>query len=317
MKKKGTWSVLLVLSMAAFIMVIDSTAMNVSISNLVADLNTDIGTIQTIMSLYTLIMAVFMLPGAKIADMFGKKKIFIIGVALYGVGTLTAAVAVNTVMLFIGWAVIEGLASSLMMPTALSLITSAYEGKQRAVAMSIYTAMSSVALAIGPLFGGLITTYLSWRFVFALEVLIVAFILIRYKTILSIDAPSGDRTQRFDLVGTALSMFALLSIISGALLSTTYGWFTPKAPFTLFGFTLEHVSLTFILLCAGVVFLGLLIGWLVYAKSRNKPVLIDINVFKSRTYDFVLLINFSVQICLMGTMFITSIYMQNILQYNA
>ncbi len=317
MKKKGTWSVLLVLSMAAFIMVIDSTAMNVSISNLVADLNTDIGTIQTIMSLYTLIMAVFMLPGAKIADMFGKKKIFMIGVALYGVGTLTAAVAVNTTMLFIGWAVIEGLASSLMMPTALSLITSAYEGKQRAVAMSIYTAMSSVALAIGPLFGGLITTYLSWRFVFALEVLIVAFILIRYKTILSIDAPSGDRTQRFDLVGTALSMLALLSIISGALLSTTYGWFTPKAPFTLFGFTLEHVSITFILLCAGVVFLGLLIGWLVYAKSRNKPVLIDINVFKSRTYDFVLLINFSVQICLMGTMFITSIYMQNILQYNA
>ena len=140
-KEKSKWSVLLVLSMAAFIMVIDSTAMNVSISSLVADLNTDIGTIQTIMSLYTLIMAVFMLPGAKIADIFGKKKVFLIGVCLYGVGTLTAAVAVNVGMLFVGWAVIEGLASSLMMPTALSLITSAYSGKMRAVAMSIYTAM--------------------------------------------------------------------------------------------------------------------------------------------------------------------------------
>ncbi len=317
MKKKGNWGVLLVLSMAAFIMVIDSTAMNVSISNLVADLNTDIGTIQTIMALYTLIMAVFMLPGAKIADMFGKKKIFMIGVALYGIGTLTAAIAVNTAMLFVGWAVIEGLASSLMMPTALSLITSAYEGKQRAVAMSIYTAMSSVALAIGPLFGGLITTYLSWRFVFALEVLIVAFILIRYKTIMNIDAPAGDRTQHFDAIGTVLSMLALLSIILGALLSSTYGWFTPKAPFTLFGLTLSGVSITFVLLCTGVVFLGVLVWWLVYAKKHQKPVLIDIAVFKSRTYDFVLLINFSVQICMMGTMFITSLYMQNVLRYNA
>ncbi len=317
MKQKSKWSVLIVLSMAAFIMVIDSTAMNVSISNLVADLNTDIGTIQSIMSLYTLIMAVFMLPGAKVADIFGKRQVFLAGVCLYGVGTLTAAVAVNTAMLFVGWAVIEGLASSMMMPTALSLISSAYRGKERAVAMSIYTAMSSVALAIGPIFGGLISTFLSWRFVFALEVLIVLFIIIRHKTILGIECPAGNRSERFDIPGTILAMLSLLSIISGALLSSTYGWFTPKAPFTLFGFTLENVSITFILLCAGVVLLGVLVWWLMYAKKHQKPVLIDVDVFRSRLYDFVLLINFSVQMCLMGIMFIVSIYLQNVLQYNA
>ncbi|MBQ3093959.1 MAG: MFS transporter, partial [Clostridia bacterium] len=316
-KTKGKWSVLLVLSMAAFIMVIDSTAMNVSISNLVADLNTDIGTIQTIMSLYTLIMAVFMLPGAKIADIFGKRRVFLAGVCLYGVGTLTAAVAVNTAMLFVGWALIEGLASSLMMPTALSLISSAYRGKERAVAMSIYTAMSSVALAIGPIFGGLISTFLSWRFVFALEVLIVLYILIRYKTILGIDCPAGDRMQKFDIPGTFLAMLSLLSIILGALLSSTYGWFIPKAPFELFGLSITGVSVTFILLCVGVVLLGVLAWWLIYAKKHQKPVLIDIAVFRSRLYDFVLLINFSVQMCLMGIMFIVSIYLQNVLQYNA
>ncbi|MBE6844486.1 MAG: MFS transporter [Ruminococcus sp.] len=316
-RQKGKWSVLIVLSMAAFIMVIDSTAMNVSISNLVADLNTDIGTIQTIMSIYTLTMAVFMLPGAKVADIFGKKKVFLLGVAMYGVGTLTAALAVNTAMLFVGWAIIEGLASSLMMPTALSLITSAYEGKARAVAMSIYVAMSSVALAVGPLFGGLITTYLSWRFVFALEVLIVAFILIRHKTILGIECPQGDRSQKFDIPGTILSMLSLLSIISGALLSSTYGWFEAKEPFNIFGLKIKNVSITFILLCTGAVFLALLICWLVHAKKKNKPVLIDITVFKSRLYDFVLVINLFVQICLMGTMFVVSIYLQNVLKYNA
>ncbi len=317
MKAKGKWSVLLVLSMAAFIMVIDSTAMNVSIGNLVADLNTDIGTIQTIMSLYTLIMAVFMLPGAKLADILGKKQVFLMGVCLYGVGTLTAAVAVNTTMLFIGWAVIEGLASSMMMPTALSLITSAYGGKERAAAMSIYTAMGSVALAIGPIFGGLITTYLSWRFVFALEVLIVVYILIRNKTIRSIDCPAGDRSERFDIPGTILAMLSLLSIISASLLSSTYGWFAAKKPFTLWGVTLENISVTAVLLIVGAVLLAVLAWWLVSAKKRGKPVLIDIAVFKSRLYDFVLLINFSVQMCLMGIMFIVSLYLQNVLQYDA
>ena len=317
MKEKGKWSVLTVLAMAAFIMVIDSTAMNVSISNLVADLNTNVTTIQTIMSLYTLIMAVFMLPGAKAADIFGKKKIFLIGVSLYGVGTLTAAIAPNTTVLFIGWAVLEGLASSMMMPTALSLITSAYEGKDRAVAMSIYTAMSSVALAIGPIFGGLITTYLSWRFVFALEVLIVIYIIIRNKTIRSIDCPEGDRTQKLDIPGTIICMLALLSIISGALLSSTYGWFTPKTPFSLLGITIEGISITFILLCLGVVLIALLIWWLSHAKKKGKPVLIDLAIFKSRLYNSVLLINFFVQISLMGIMFITSIYLQNLLKYDA
>lgn len=316
-KTKSNWSVLIVLSMAAFIMVIDSTAMNVSISNLVSDLNTDIGTIQTIMSLYTLIMAVFMLPGAKIADIFGKKKIFMIGVCLYGVGTLTAALAVNVAMLFVGWAVIEGLASSLMMPTALSLITSAYEGKQRAVAMSIYTAISSVALAIGPIFGGLITTYLSWRYVFAIEVLIVFFILFKRKTIMGITCPAGDKSERFDIPGTILCMLSLLGIISGALLSSTYGWFEAKKAFEIFGLKIEEISISFILICAGLVFLLILAVYLIKARAKDKPVLINVTVFKSRLYNFVMMINFFVQICLMGTMFIVSIYLQNVCRYNA
>ncbi len=316
-KEKSNWSVLLVLSMAAFIMVIDSTAMNVSISNLVADLDTDISTIQMIMSLYTLIMAVFMLPGAKIADMFGKKKIFITGVCLYGVGTLTAALAVNAVMLFIGWALIEGLASAMMMPTALSLISSAYSGKQRAVAMSIYTAMSSVALAIGPIFGGLITTYLSWRFVFLLEVLIVLFIILKNKTIRSIDCPDGNKSERFDIPGTIFAGLGLLSIILGTLLSKTYGWFRAEKPFSIFGITIENISVTFILIVFGIAVIGVLIRWLGYAKAKGKPVLIDIAVFKSKVYDFVLLTNFSIQVCLMAVMFITSLYLQNIMRYSA
>lgn len=313
------WSVLILLSLAAFIMVIDSTAMNVSISYLVADLDTDLGTIQSIMSIYTLVMAVFMLPGAKIADIFGKKRVFKWGVLVYGVGTLTAALSVNSFMLFIGWAIIEGLASALMMPTALSLITSGYEGKERAVAMSIYTAMGSVALAIGPIFGGLITTYLSWRYVFALEVIIVVIIVIGFKTINAIDCEGPDKSARFDYIGTALLGLGLVCLIQGSLYSKEYGWFTAKKPFVLFGTELPlfGLSITIVLICIAAVFLLLFVLWLIRSKKQGKQALVDTEIFKSKLFDFVLVVNILVQISMMATMFVLPIYLQNIQGYNA
>ena len=152
---------------------------------------------------------------------------------------------------------------------------------------------------------------------FALEVLIVIYILVKRKVIWGIECEDGDRSQKIDFPGMILSMFSLLAIILGALLSSTYGWFRAKAAFSIFGLVFDEISITFVLFCTGIVLLALLAWWLVYAKKTNRPVLIDVTVFGSRLYDFVLLINFFVQICLMGTMFITSLYLQNVLRYNA
>lgn len=317
MNKK--WRALIIIAMASFIMVIDSTAMNVSISNLVNDLHTDIDTIQLIMASYTLIMAICMLPGAKIADIIGSKKAFIFGAILYGVGTLTASISQNVVMLFIGWALIEGVAAALMMPTALALITAAYKGKDRVIAMSIYTAMSSVALAIGPIFGGIITTYFSWRYVFAIEALIVVYILINFKAIKEIDCEQPSKNAKFDFLGSLISAIALISIVGGALQSKAYGWIISKKAFS-FGFiTLPKgsISISILLILNGLLFLGIFILWLKIAKNNNKQALIDIDIFKYRNFDVVLLINACIQISLAGIMFVTPIYLQSVLKYDA
>lgn len=298
-KNLKKWNAMIVLSMASFIMVIDSTAMNVSISNLVRDLNTDISTIQTIIALYTLIMAVFMLPGAKIADIFGAKKVFLLGSILYGVGTLTAALSVNSFMLFIGWSFIEGIAASLMMPTALALISSAYEGRERTAAMSVYTSMGSIALAVGPILGGLVTTYLSWRLVFVLEVIIILIILVNWKTLFSIKAPEGNKNDKLDYIGTGISMASLFSIIAGGLQIQ------------------KNITLAVILMVFGVVMGVVLFIWLAKAKRENRPVLIDIEIFKNHAYRAVLVINLGIRIVFMGAMFLISIYLQNLARYDA
>ena len=135
--KEKSWLPLIVIALASFIIALDATFMNVSISQVVADLNTDVSTIQMTMSFYTLITAAFMLLSAKLQDIVGKKKLFLIGAALYGVGTFTAAVSTSATMLFIGWAVIEGVAGALMMSATVSLVSGSYSGEKRTVALAI------------------------------------------------------------------------------------------------------------------------------------------------------------------------------------
>ena len=162
--KENSWIPLIVVACASFIIALDATFMNVSISQVVADLNTDVSTIQMIMSFYTLITAAFMLLSAKLQDIVGKKKLFLIGTALYGVGTFTAAISSSDTMLFIGWALIEGIAGALMMPATVSIISGTYSGEKRTVALAIVGVMGAIAAAIGPLFGGVMTTFFSWRY---------------------------------------------------------------------------------------------------------------------------------------------------------
>ena len=157
--KEHSWVPLIIVALASFIIALDATFMNVSISQVVADLNTDVSTIQMIMSFYTLITAAFMLLSAKLQDIVGKKKLFLIGAALYGVGTFTAAISSSATMLFIGWSVIEGIAGALMMPATVSIISGTYSGEKRTVALAIVGVMGAIAAAIGPLFGGVMTTF--------------------------------------------------------------------------------------------------------------------------------------------------------------
>jgi MFS family permease len=188
------WLPIAILGSAQFVMVLDSSVMNVSISQIVADLDTTIQGVQLAITAYTLVMAALMLAGAKLGDILGRDRTFAIGLAVYGLGSLTAALSPNLTVLLIGWSLIEGLGAALVIPAIVSLIAATYSGKQRALAFGIIGGVAGAAVAAGPLIGGWVTTELSWRYVFAGETVIVAVILLVRRRLQSSPAVEHPRS---------------------------------------------------------------------------------------------------------------------------
>ena len=152
------WIPILILGAAQFVMVLDSSVMNVSISQIVADLDTTIQGVQLAITAYTLVMAAFMLVGAKLGDILGRNQAFAIGLAVYGLGSLTTSLSPNLAVLLVGWSLIEGLGAVLVIPAIAALIAANYEGKNRALAYGIIGGVAGAAIAAGPLIGGWVTT---------------------------------------------------------------------------------------------------------------------------------------------------------------
>src|SRR5215216_3449096 len=177
---------------AQFVMVLDSSVMNVSISQIVEDLDTTIQGVQLAITAYTLVMAALMLAGAKLGDILGRDRTFALGLGIYGLGSLTTAVSPNLAVLLIGWSLIEGIGAALVMPAIVSLVAATYRGKQRALAFALIGGVAGAAIAAGPLIGGWVTTTLSWRYVFAGEVVIVIGILL-FRRHLASSSASGPR----------------------------------------------------------------------------------------------------------------------------
>ena len=295
--KGHSWLPLIVVALASFIIALDATFMNVSISQVVVDLNTDVSTIQMTMSFYTLITAAFMLLSAKLQDIVGKKKLFLIGTALYGIGTFTAAVSFNTTILFIGWAVIEGVAGALMMPATISIVSGTYHGEKRTVALAIVGVMGAVAAAVGPLFGGVMTTFLSWRYGFACE-LIVVFVILIFRNKIPDFAPTESRSD-LDVTGAIISFIGLILLVLG-ILSLSKD----------FNSSLGMIVVAIIVLAAFAYFE-------IKRKNSGKVPLLDMNLFKDRNLrvgTLVLLMSF---LAMGGALFAISLFLQSVLQLNA
>ena len=195
-------TVLVTLASAQFLMTLDSSVMNVSIATVAKDVGTTVTGIQTAITLYTLVMASLMITGGKVGQMIGRKRAFAIGCIIYACGSLTTALSQNLTVLMIGWSGLEGLGAVLIMPAIVALVASNFGKPDRPRAYGLVAAAGAIAAALGPLVGGLFTTYASWRWVFAGEVLIVLVILLLTRRMKDTPAEEG---ARLDLVGTALS----------------------------------------------------------------------------------------------------------------
>ena len=193
-------TVLLTLASGQFLMALDSSVMNVSIATVAEDLGTTVTGIQTAITLYTLVMASLMITGGKVGQIIGRKRAFAIGCVIYGAGSFTTALAPNLTVLLIGWSILEGIGAALIMPAIVALVASNFGRADRPRAYGLVAAAGAIAVAIGPLIGGLLTTYASWRWVFAGEVLIVAAILVLARRMADAPAdrsrPAGPRRHR-------------------------------------------------------------------------------------------------------------------------
>jgi EmrB/QacA subfamily drug resistance transporter len=279
-----------------FVLVVDTSLMNVSISAVVRDLDTTVSGVQSAIALEALVSAAFILIGGKVGDLIGRKKAYVIGLLGYAVGALAMAFAQSLTAVIIFWAVLGGIGASLLLPAMQSLIHGNFDGAARTQVYALVGAAAAIAAAVGPLLGGFITTFLSWRVGFALEVVIIAVVLSGIKLVRDV-AYTGPRT--IDVVGALLSVLGMGGLVLGILAWQEGG---------------ESVGA---LLATGMIAMAALVYWLIHRKRAGKPTLIDPDLFTSRLFRFGISEQMLQQIALGGVMIALPIYLQMVLEYNA
>jgi MFS family permease len=266
--RTGARTVLLTLASAQFLMTLDSSVMNVSIATVAKDVGTTVTGIQLAITLYTLVMAAFMITGGKIGQILGRKRAFMIGCIIYGTGSLITSVAGTLPVLLLGWSLLEGLGAVLIMPAVVALVATNFGPSERPRAYGLVASAGAIAVAVGPLLGGLLTTYASWRWVFVGEVVIVLGILALSRRMADSPAVPG---VRLDPVGTILSASGLGLIVFGVIRAGTWGFVQPKpdAPQWL------GASPVIWLILGGAGVLALFVLWENRQLKHDGPILLD------------------------------------------
>jgi EmrB/QacA subfamily drug resistance transporter len=311
------WFPLLILCAAQFVMVLDSSVMNVSISQIVADLDTTIQGVQLAITAYTLVMAAFMLVGAKLGDIYGRDRIFAIGLAVYGLGSLTTALSPNLAVLLFGWSLVEGLGAVMVIPAIAALVVSNYEGKDRAFAYGMLGGVAGAAIAVGPLIGGWVTTEFSWRYVFAGEVVVVIAILLVRRRMRP--APLAERKPKLDYVGAALSAAGLGLVVFSILQTSKWGWIQPLGAPTINGREITPFGFSVVpfLILGGLGILAAFASWEGRRERRGEDALLDRALLRITTMRAGLSTLMMQQLILMGTFFVLPVYLQVVLGFDA
>ncbi len=274
---------------------------------------------QTAITLFTLTMAALMIPGSKLTDIWGRKRCFIIGLAVYAVGGLLALLSQGLPLLIVGYSLLEGVGSALMIPPIYILVTVSFpDVKSRARYFGVVSGAGGLGAAAGPLIGGVVTSAISWRASFGLQVLVVAWIIWLGRKIKD-PARTGPK-PRFDLTGAVLSALGLFFVVLGLLQSRTYGFFKSRADFTI-GNTVVipkgSISPVWLLVAIGALFLLWFFLHVRASEKKGKDVLLPLRLFRNKISNLGLGTQVMQWLILQGTFFIVSVYLQEVWKYNA
>ncbi len=278
------WGGLVVLSLALAIIIIDTTILNVSLKNIIGDLHTDIQSIQWVITIYALILAAFTITGGRLGDLYGRKKMFLVGAIIFALGSFLASISHNVTVLLIGEAVIEGFGAALMMPATASLLVSNFQGRDRAIAFGVWGGIAAASAALGPIVGGFLTTHYSWRWAFRINIFIAAIVLL--VSFLIKESRDLQEKTELDWGGVVLSVVGLLSLVFGIIESETYGWFRAKEVFSVAGHAINLGSVS-IVVPAVVLGLVVLAAFVLYERSverRGHTPLVSMKLFQNRQF---------------------------------
>lgn len=313
---RAGWGVAGMLAAAQFIMVLDTTVMNVSISQVVSDLNTTIVGLQTAITMYTLVMAAFMLIGGKFGERWGAKRAFWVGLLVYGTGSFLTSVAPNLAVLLIGWSFVEGMGAVLVIPAIAALTAATYKGKQRAIAYGILGGVSGASMAAGPLIGGWVSASYSWRYVFAAESVVVLIIIAFLRIIPSVQ----PRKAKLDTGGAVLSALGLGSLVLGILRSSQWGWIIPSPGVPqINGKPLAPLGLspTLWLIMIGAILLVAFGRRERTVKARGDEPLLDLALLEIPRMRAGLVVQWCQAFIIQATFFVLPLYLQTVLGFDS
>jgi EmrB/QacA subfamily drug resistance transporter len=308
----GKRSALVVLSASQFLMVLDAAVMNVSISQLVADFDTTVTTIQAVITLYALVMAALFMTGGKLGDVWGRRRTFVIGHMIYACGSFLTAISWSVPALAIGWSVLEGIGAALVLPALAALVAGNYTGRERAAAYGLLGGVAGAAIAVGPILGGWVTTELTWRLVFAGEVVIAVAIVLAAPRVLR-DAPRTGPAPRVDWVGSVLSAVGIAAIVYAVLSASSWGWLAPRnSPVAPFGF-----ALTPFVIAGGVLLLAGFRAWERRRETHGEEPLVHFRLFEIAPLRSGLSTFLGQNVVLMGVFFAIPLYLQVVQGFDA
>ncbi|MGK7937414.1 MAG: MFS transporter [Xenococcaceae cyanobacterium] len=311
------WSPLLAASMAMFIVVVDSTMMNVAVPTIIKDLSTNVSAVQSVIALYSLVMAALMITGGKLGSIFGIRLAFSVGLICYGVGTLIAAISWDISSLAFGWSLLEGIGAALLVPAAFTVVTANYSGKNRAQAFGILAGVQASAAAVGPILGGILTTYFTWRWGFGGEAVIAVAILPLIPMIRQ--QQTRDSINVLDWGGVILSSFGMLVLVLGFLVAGRYGWWSARRPFVLFGQTLNPFGLspTPLLIVVGLILMVCFFHWQERREAQGQIPLVRPRIFTNSQFVTGASMYATRSIFVTGFLFVMPLYMQSALGFSA
>lgn len=305
------------MSLALAIIIIDTTLLNVSIGNIIRDLHTDIQSLQWVIAAYSLTLAALTVTGGRIGDIYGKKRMFMLGAVIFAIGSFIASISQSFPTLLIGESIIEGIGAALMMPATTSLLVANFHGRDRAIAFGVWGGIAAASSAIGPILGGFLATNYSWRWGFRINVFVTLILLL--GSVLIHDPTDKHEKVGLDWGGVFLSSIGLLSFVFGLIESSTYGWLHAKKAFIIFGqsFGLGGYSIVPFAILFGILFLTLFVFWELRQERHDNSPLVSMSLFRNSQFTSGVLTMGVMSLGQAGIIFSIPVFLQSVKELDA